>query len=256
LKSIKLKMIIYLGALLITVCAGLGISSYINAYNALAENAKMILAEVATQGAYRLSSQVEVQLSKLRAIANREVIMNPDIKWDEKKIILNQDVKDNGYKRLGIATTDGELLYSNGTTANILDRDYFKKAMSGQPAVSDPLVAKIDSSIIVVYAVPIKYDDNIIGVLVAATDGTSLSKETDSIVVGKTGSSFMINKQGTTIANKNRDLVINMDNNFENVKKDPSLQPLVEIEKQMVAGNSGFGEYTYQGVSKYVSYHQ
>lgn len=44
------------------------------------------------------------------------------------------------------------------------------------------------------------------------------------------------------------------ENIIEEAKKDASLQGLADIEKEMIKGTEGTGEYTYQGVSKYVGY--
>jgi methyl-accepting chemotaxis protein len=64
----------------------------------------------------------------------------------------------------------------------------------------------------------------------------------------------MLSKDGTTIAHSNKDLVLSMDNDFVNVKKDPLLEKLVELEKKMVAGEKGVGSYTYNKVNKYMGY--
>jgi methyl-accepting chemotaxis protein len=255
MRSIKVKMIIYIGALLIVVCTGLGIVSYISCYTALGENARTIMPQIAEQGAVLIESRLEAQLQKVNGIADRDIIRDVSGTWEGKKSILEQDAKENEYLKIGIATPDGELKFSDESLSDISDMDYFKKAMSGQEAVSDPIINKIDKSMMIVYAVPIRNGNDIIGAVIAVRDGNKLSEITDMITIGKTGASFMINKQGVTIAHKNRDLVINMDNDFENVETDPSLQPLVEIEKQMTEGKSGVGEYSYNGVSKYVSYH-
>ena len=42
----------------------------------------------------------------------------------------------------------------------------------------------------------------------------------------------MINSKGTTVAHNDKDLVYNMDNDFENVKENPELESLVKLEQQ------------------------
>lgn len=126
--------------------------------------------------------------------------------------------------------------------------------MAGERAVSDPIVSKADNRVIISFAVPIKKDNEIKGVLIAIRDGYTLSDITNDIKFGKSGAAFMINKRGTTIAHKDKNLVYEMDNDFENVKNDPSLESLVELEKEMVQGKTGVGEYTYNGETKYMSY--
>lgn len=91
-------------------------------------------------------------------------------------------------------------------------------------------------------------------VLTATRDENELSKYTNNIKVGETGQSFIINNEGTAIAHRDKNLVLKKDNNFENIKKDPELKSLAEIEKKMVAGENGIGEYNYGNKKKYIAY--
>ena len=82
---------------------------------------------------------------------------------------------------------------------------YFQKALSGKSNVSDPIVSKIDGSVVVVYAVPIKNNNEIVGVLIEIRDGNKLSELTNQVKVGETGYAFMIRKDGTNIASTDKD---------------------------------------------------
>ena len=94
-------------------------------------------------------------------------------------------------------------------------------------------------SMIIVYAVPVKNNDQITGVLFKVADGTSLSTITNSITFGKSGAAYMINDKGTSIANANKDKVLKMDNIIENAKKDPSLKAMADTVKSMLKGGTG-----------------
>ena len=254
MKSIKTKLIMYFGALLLVVCIGLGLVSYIISSKALISNVNEELPEMAQQSARTVQSRVESQLNALEAVAAETQISDMNNSWDNKKAILDAEVKRSGHMRINIIDKDGNARNTAGTIANNKDRDYFKKAMSGEKNVSDPILSKTDKKIIVIYAVPIKNGNEVVGVLTAVRDGNELSDITKDITFGKTGQAFMINKQGITVADANKDLVLKSDNINENVKKDPTLKPLADIEKKMMNGESGIGEYTYGGVSKYLGY--
>lgn len=64
----------------------------------------------------------------------------------------------------------------------------------------------------------------------------------------------MIAKSGVKIAHYNKKLVDNMDNDFENVKKDSKLQQLVSLEKKMADGEKGSGTYSYNGQQKFLAF--
>lgn len=254
MKSIKTKIVVYLGVLLLLVCAGLGILSYITAASALTEDSEEALARIADTAAKVIESRTIDQLNSLSIIASMEKIRDMNGSMDVKLDIFNEQIKSFGSIRMGIANKDGKLTSTNGKTTDIKDRDYFIQALSGKMATSDPIVSGIDGSVVIINAVPIKNGGEVVGVLINVSDGYALSDIVKDITFGKTGKAFMITKNGTTIAHSNRDLVLAMDNNFENVKKDPKLQTLVALEKQMVEGKAGVGEYIYDGLVKYMGF--
>ncbi|SHK40853.1 methyl-accepting chemotaxis protein [Paramaledivibacter caminithermalis] len=254
MKNIGNKLMVYVTALLLVVCISLGFLANYFANRALNENIEESLTQMASQAAMIVESRIEGEFKTLEAIANSIDIRNEDITLKDKVMKVKYKVKDMGYLRIGIADTKGTLYSSNGKRADIKDRDYFKKALSGKNVVSDPIISKVDNSLVLMFAVPIKENNKVIGVLTATIDGSQWSAITNDITYGETGKAFMINKEGITIAHSNIDLVKQKDNDFENVKKDPKLESLVELEKKMIAGEKGVGEYEYNGLMKYLGY--
>lgn len=245
LKSIKTKLSLFFGVLLFFICAGLGIMAYISSANALSSSIDESISQMAKEASKVVQARVDAQLYALEVLAETDSIKEDTLTLDEKVRLLDNEVKRNGHIRMNIADTNGNTKNTNGGSSNISDREYFIKALSGESAVSDPIVSKTDNSVIVSYAVPIKDGNTVKGVLIAIRDGNELSTLTNDIKFGKNGAAFMINNKGTTIAHKDKNLVLNMDNDFENVKKDPELKPLVKLEQQMAEGKEGTGEYTY-----------
>lgn len=254
MKSIKTKLIIFFGMLLLVICIGLGVISYAIASRALISNVNEKLPQMAQQSSKTVQSRVESQLNALETIASETQISDMNNSWDNKKPILDAEVKRSGHIEMNVVDSEGNARNTKGESANIKSRDYFKKAMSGEKNVSDPILSKTTNSIVMIYAVPIKSGDKVVGVLTAVRDGDALSNITKDITFGKTGQAFMINKQGVAVANVNKNMVLKGDNINENVKKDSSLKPLADIEKKMMNGESGIGEYTYGGISKYLGY--
>jgi methyl-accepting chemotaxis protein len=254
MKSMKTKMVVYIGTLLLIVCAGLGIISYVIATNTVTANTEEALTRIADTAAKVVESRMNDQLNSLSVIASMEKIRDMNGSMDGKQDIFNEQIKTFGYIRMGIADKSGKLTSTNGKTSDIKDREYFKEALSGKMTVSDPIVSTIDGSVVIINAVPIKNGGEVAGVLISVSDGYALSDIVNDITFGKTGKAFMITKNGTTVAHSNKDLVLSMDNDFESVKKDPKLQPLVDLEKQMVEGKEGAGKYNYNGTVKYMGF--
>ncbi len=254
MKSIRSKMSIIFGVLMIIICIGYGVMSYMTSSKALEDSVNESLAQTAEEAGKVVSSRVESQLKSIEAMANLDVIKSDQVSLDEKLDILAKEAKRNGDQRIGIGDLQGNLKFMDGTSSNAGDRPHYKKAVAGESAVSDPLISRVDGSVKLNYVVPIKEGNTVKGVILVARDGNELSDLADDITYGKTGAAFMINSEGVTVANKDRDLVLKMSNNFENVKTDPGLESLVKVEKRMVEGQAGADKYTYKGIEKYVGF--
>jgi len=241
LRSLKVKLTLCFGMLLLLMCGGLFIVSRVVYGNAVSASIDESLTQLAKQSAKVVAERVNAQLDTLEALAETDSIKGDTLTLDEKLELLKNEVERSGHLQINIADANGQAKNTNGDITDISSRDYFKKALSGKRAISDPIFSKVDNSLILAYAVPIKDGNTVKGVLVAIRDGNELSNITDDIKFGKSGSAFMINNKGITVANQNRDLVYNMDNNFENVKKDPELESFVKLEQQMIEGKVGTG---------------
>lgn len=153
-----------------------------------------------------------------------------------------------------VVDMNGIATHTTGDVVDIHDRDYFKKAIAGESVVTDPIISKTDGSIVVVFAVPIKEGNTVTGVLVARRDGNELSNYTNEMQYNGR-EVFMINSEGTTVANNDQKRVQEMFNIFEEYEKNPKIVEIFNLQKKMAEGESGVGEYTFNGEEKYMGYH-
>lgn len=254
-KSIKTKMAISFGVLILIICIGLGTVSFIESYNTLASNATESLLQMAEQSAKFVETKVEGQLDVMEGLAGNYYIKSDTLATDQKLNILKDEVKRSGHISMGIGDASGNVIFTDGVKVNLYDRENYKQALQGKSSVSDPVLGKADNRLVMSYAVPIKDDGKVKGVLIVTRDGSELSKLTSNIKYGKTGTTFMISKSGHTVANKDISLVRKMESVIEKSKNDPSLQELMKFETYMMEGKSGAAGYTYRdGTKKYIGY--
>lgn len=254
MKSIKQKMLLKLGALIIIICVGFGSISYIIALNSIEKTVDTTLPGTAQQAANGVKTEIQSQINNLESIAIDNKLKDDTLSQNDKLEILRQYQIKDGYIKVGIADLKGDIKFTDGVVTNISSREYFKKAITGVSNVTDPSAGKATKSMLIMFAVPFKNNGKIEGVLVGIRNGNALSEFTNNIKIGKTGQAFMINKEGNTIANVSKKKVLQKLNEFEIVNKDPSVKDLVEIEKKMVNGESGTGKYFYKSIVKYVAY--
>ena len=174
---------------------------------------------------------------------------------EDKQAIIDQRVESHSFKQGNILSLDGKSIF-DGT--DFSDREYFQEAKAGNVWVSDPLVSRITGEMTIVVAAPIWKDgipnSTVTGVVYFVPEETFLNDIVTEIHVSENGSAYILNKNGTTIAHKDMDIVKNQENTAEDAKTDSSLAALAALEIKMAKGESGFGQYTYNGVTKFLSY--
>ncbi len=254
MKSIKTKLMVFVGSLIAVICVGLVVLSFVSASSALKKNLADTLPEIAEQTANNIDGRLDGELKSLESIAAREDISNPELSLESKLKILKEESERLGAVRMGIVDTKGNLTNTDGTTAEIQDREYYQKALNGESNVADPVQVEGENIVVVPYLVPIQYGDKIVGVLLETRDGNDLSTLTNEVKVGKNGLAFMLNKDGKAVANSDQEKVTDGYNLIEESKSDESLQSLAVIEKKMILGETGMGEFSYQGTDKFIGY--
>ncbi|MBU3204996.1 methyl-accepting chemotaxis protein [Clostridium algidicarnis] len=253
--SIKVKMLIKLVLLIAIVCASLGATSFSRSKKAVTETAQDLMETLSKQMATNIQGDIKSKYQLLEAVANDSNVKDFDIKFDEKKVILEEEVKAHGHMTIGISNLSGDINYTNGITENIKGTDYFQRALRSENAVSEPFVTKTgNNELVMAYAVPIKNNNNVVGVLVALRDGNEIAKLNDTVEFGKTGRAYVIGKNGDVIAHEDKEKVISKENTIALQAQDKNLVSRAMIEQKMVDRESGIGKYTYGGMSKYMAY--
>jgi methyl-accepting chemotaxis protein len=254
-KSIKAKMSVAFGALIFIVCLGLGVVAYIASSNAITSSTNESITQLANEAAKVVQARVDSQLNAIEALATSELIRDNSLPLEQRLGYLENEVIRSGHNTMGIADLNGIATMVDGQVINISDRVYYQMAVAGNTAVSNPVITSLDNSVTVTYAAPIKNNNNkVTGVLVALRDGNELSMMVSDIKYGKSGEAVLINQEGVTVAHRDSNMVMNMYNILEEVKKDPSLQELANLQMEMATGKTGVGEYTFNGISKFMSY--
>lgn len=247
MKSIKTKLILFIGILLVIVSLGLGTIAYITASKALVSNISKTLPQIANQASNTVQASLDGQLVSMKAVAERNDISDTGSSLDSKINILQGYAKETGSIKMGYADTQGNIQYTDGDKGSIKDKGFFRKAMSGEANIADPVVDKNKESITISYAVPIKNNNSVVGVLVSVRDGMELTEMIKKITFRKTGSGFMINSEATSIAFVDKSLPLSEYNGIKEAEKNPSLKGLADMEKKMIAGETGLGKYTFSG---------
>ncbi|UTC78695.1 HAMP domain-containing protein [Treponema sp. OMZ 799] len=255
--SMRNKLMIVLGALIFAVGFTLALLGVRTARKALTEKVETHLKDKATDTAEILDGRVNAFFQFLEGITRIPIFRAPDAPYQEKiaalqhEVIFNKDLHE-----AALITKDGYLLSDDGQKISVQDTEWFKAAIQGKRAVTEPFISVTDGKLILTFAVPI-YGNNkeIIGVLGAVTLAEWLSEQIDDIVIGETGHCYILSPTGNTIAYKDFESVKRKENSQKMVKNDKSLVSLAEFEKIAIESDKpSIGFYEYGGMKKIASY--
>ena len=137
-----------------------------------------------------------MELRILEQVAGRTRVSDPANPMEDRAKALADDLKRNGYTRLAFVDLAGMAYYSDGTSKDLSDRAYVKKALAGTPNVSDTIVSKVDGSVVMAYAVPVKFKDAMVGALVAIRPGDFIGNTVKDVSIGGTSYAYIISKTG------------------------------------------------------------
>ena len=252
----KLKNKILLRSILLTASSLLILTTclIVMSYNNIIGSLEKTISQTAQLAAFQVETRLGTSKTIMNEIGTQERLSNPALSPVEKKALLN--TKKEMYsviEFISMAFSDGIDLDGN----NIKDRDFFAASMKGQTVVTDPVVSADGKSATFIISAPL-WDGGIpntkvVGVVYSILNGEFLSEITDTIKVGETGSTYIINSDYNVIAHKKRELVYTQDNSVKGAEQDKSLVAVAELEKQAHAGTIAFGDYTYGGVHKFAA---
>ena len=251
--SIRNKLIIIFGLLILVACLTLGILAVRTARKAVTEKIEAHLIDKAIDTAEIIDGRIEAFFQFAEGLARMPAFRDENTPPREKTALLMREAARNStIRELAFIDSQGTYHGAGGKTIDVRGREYVQSALGGQNFISEPYVSKVDNSLVITVSVPI-YDDNrrVIGLVMCDIDAEWLSDQIHDIVVGKTGSVYIVGTSGTTIADPDPDTVTSMWNSTKAAESDNRLKPLAEIEQKALNSKQAiFGTYYYKGVVK------
>ncbi|WP_459479955.1 methyl-accepting chemotaxis protein [Clostridium saccharoperbutylacetonicum] len=256
IKSIKVKIIMFLVPMLLIAFTALAVLGYKFASNSLKESNLNVMSEMTKIAASRADDQIQSEIKNLEVLASNPIISNENIQLEEKVKILQASLKAVNQLDMSISNQNGEAIDISGNKKNVKTTQSFIKSIKGETAITNPFVDPNTKKKVISYSVPIKNSaGNIIGTITSMKDCMDFSKINSEISFLKTGSSIIVDNNGNYIVAADESLV-SENKNITNITSDKgSLDDLNNIGKSMTIGDqSGIGKYIYDGKAMYMTY--
>lgn len=254
MKSIRQKILVSflaMTAAAAVLCGGIGIAmSYFSSQTTLQQS----MLALASEASQHVSYQIQSYIASVEALGMVPTLTDPEATVEQKQSILGQWVDEYGMMRGNVLTTTGVSLFDGN---NYSDREYFQQAMQGQTWISTPTVSKITGELSLMVAAPLWQDgipgSQIAGVVYMVPKETFLNDIMSTIKVSENSGAYMLDAEGNTIADVTMETVCN-ENIEQEAQTDSSLSALAALHASMRQGETGFGSYTIDGISKYLAY--
>ncbi|ABR30612.1 hypothetical protein SU69_03845 [Thermosipho melanesiensis] len=249
MKSIKLKMMVYISVPIVILLLIMGIVIFnisTREVTSLSIDFSNSILECSNDTFFEYFNRFIDFVKNMSQLPEIKSLDNNAISFLKSQLNRFQDVDD-----FFVADLNGNFLATSGVKGNISDREYFKKIKAGEDIViNDPVFSKASGKPVFVIASAIKKDGKTIGLLGAAIYLKALSKKIEELKIGQTGYAAIINSKGLTIAHPNEEYVLKL-----NILETDGFKELKDAGEKMIIGETGYSEIVDpNNVEKYIFY--
>ncbi len=244
--SIAKKIALYFGLVATIISLSIGILSLVSSRNSMIALTEKALEQTVVAGADKIGIIIENRLMVLQEVANKDKVQSMD--FDMQRESLRNDVERLGYLDMAIVSLDGIANYVlEVNEVDLSEREYVKRALSGEANVSDVIISKVTNSAVMMYAVPIYSEGKIVAALIARRDGNDMFDVIDDMGYGKEGYAYIINEKGVIVAHPDRTLVMEQFAPIESSKDNKEDESLAKVFETMLANKQGIDSYDFDG---------
>lgn len=257
--SIKKKIIV---AMLIMVLIPLlicGSVAMILSYNSAMNSTETDMREMAVL----CSNHIQWELQTFKTIAVETgcnpTLSNMTASNDQKKSILDVRVKENDFDSGDIIDANGMCIFEEEDYSS---EKFFQEAMKGNTYVSSPAYSSETGKLIAYISAPLweggVENSTVVGCVCFVPKEEFLNEIMRGVNFSEHSAAYIIDNDGNTIADVDTQLVKDGENIEELAAKDTSGQAgyytLAEAHVKMRNGETGFCDYTLNGVRKFIGY--
>ena len=254
MKSIRKKITVCLMATVLIALALVGGSSIFLNYRSTIVTVDQMMSETAVLAAERVEQELIAYKNVAMDAGCMPQLTNSAISLEAKRSIMDEFIRMHDFRRGNIIGKDGISIFDGNDYS---DREYVKQAMQGNVYVSEPLISKITGELSIMVAAPLyahgNYGGEIVGVVYFVPQETFLNDIVCSIELGENSQTYMINKNGDTIADITLD-TITTQNVEREAQNDKSLKSRAALHEAMRRGENGFGSIKSEDGPRFLAY--
>ncbi|MEG0769654.1 MAG: cache domain-containing protein, partial [Ruthenibacterium sp.] len=175
---------------------------------------------------------------------------------EEVMNVLQNAVDEGGFTKMAICREDGVSISNDGAIVDVSHRDYFQRAMSGTPDVSEPLTLFSNGEESIIVAVPVRRDGQVTGVLFGGYPLTIAGDHLLDTTYYSEGYGYIVAPSGAIILSSDHsDKMVDGKNLLTFFAKTDLVEfSMAQLAAAMKKGESGSFAYRYEGQRRFVSF--
>lgn len=251
---IVVMLIMVLLPLLICGCVAMKLN-----YNTAVRSTETSMEEMAVLCANHIRWEIQTYKNIAKDAGCNQLLSDPAVRNELKEETLNAKVEENGFASCAIVDADGKGIFDGEDYSDCI---FFTEAMNGNTYFSAPTVSPKTGKLTTYIAAPI-WDNGIegsaiVGCVFFVPDEELLNDIMRGIKFSDNSAAYMIDKNGNTIADVDAEVVRGGENIEALAAADNSGQvgyaTLAAAHVKMRNGETGFCDYTLNGVRKFIGF--
>lgn len=241
--SIRVQVLFYSLGLALVPLLVLFALSYFQAAGSLRQSALETLGDLADITSAQVRQWLDARQAEVEIMANASEIVSMEPTRVMRALTFYKEKWGDYFETLVVIQPDGYALAStDGQRNNMSDREYFKQAMAGKTVISDPVVSKGSSHVVVVFAAPIRSMGQVVGVMAGVVPTTAIEEVFAKAQLGTTGDAYLIDQRGVLITPSRFEEQLKAENR---IKERSALELRIDTEasRAVLSGQEGEGEY-------------
>ncbi|HEX3037911.1 MAG TPA: EAL domain-containing protein [Oscillospiraceae bacterium] len=226
-----------------------------NTFDLLNSQTEDNLKEITKQSAQIVKNKVQRDSSTMKVIAD-SIMQDTEMTIDKKISVLKSEVNQYGFTRFGLADLSGDSVTTDGKKVNVFSRKYFQDALNGRASISDLLIDRISNDEpIVVYAVPIYRNSQVVQVLYAVDKASNIAKLTSTSIFNDSCYSYIVSEGGTILFHPYGPGATNYTENILGLTNQPNSKKTYEkLKNDFAQQNTGISLLNIKDESVYMGY--
>lgn len=245
------RIALLVAIVILVISLGLGFSALTISSNVVINQTNEILMQLAEEGASHIEAIIAISMSGITEVSNRTRTKTMD--WEIQYESITPDVERLDFIDMAVVTPNRKArFFISEDNIDVSNIDYIEKAFAGEANISNVIVDDSTKETIIMYAVPIKNDNLVVGVLIGKRDSSYLDSIIGEMGFGENGYAYLLGQDGKFYSHRDKENVFNQRSIFEDMENHDDYKDIGDKIKALGIGNKGIIRYKFSGDQRYI----